>query len=184
MIRLCVFAVIMAMVEPVCGQTLAQRSVSASIPVALQCVRSASGGNKEITWQTDYGSSAREISRSLTYDCSVRWNGKSPTNGVLKVWFIGSPAAGGKDLVVDSQYFELDLVPAASQTKKVRSEEVDVSKANYVALGIKDRDGIKLKGCVVQLFIGDALARAYASLGQWQKLSWSTDVEAAISEVK
>lgn len=154
------------------AQTMAQKSAAAKLPVTLNCVRASSGGAKNITWQTSYGSESREIARTLTYDCAVRWNGRAPTNALLEVWFVGIPATGGKDMILDNKVFELTLNPASNCVTRVTSESIDHSKTDYVALGMKERDGAKLRGCVVQLIIADEVTRVYASLGHLKDAAW------------
>ncbi len=102
-------------------QTIDQQKMTSKTPVTLSCVRAAAGGSNKVTFQTDYGSQAREIMRTLTYTCAVRWTGRSPTNAVLDVWFVGIPASGGKDMILDNQNFPISLMPMSNTVVNVTS---------------------------------------------------------------
>ena len=75
-------------------------------------------------------------------------------------------------MILDNKTYDLILNPLSNCVTRVTSETIDHSKADYVALGIKDRDGAKLRGCVVQLIMGEQVIRAYTSLGHLKDAAW------------
>ena len=155
-------------------QSAKQRAISSATPVTLSCVRASSGGSNKITWQTDYGSSAREITRTCTYTCSVRWSGRQITNAVLEAWFVGIPGdGGGTEMILDNQTIPITLKPGAGTITNVTSVAIGNDKATYAALGEKDVAGAQLRGCVVQLIMGDSVVRSYTSQSHLQKASWN-----------
>jgi hypothetical protein len=170
-----VFALMSAVLTSPCfSQTAKQRTVSARTPVNLACVRVASGGSNKITWQTDYGSQAREIARTSTYTCTVRWSGKTPTNAVLDVWFVGVPGEGGaKELALDRKSVPVDLFPGSNTVISITSSPIRNDKATYAALGEKDTSGAQLRGCVVQLIMAGEVVRVYSSQSHLVKSAWS-----------
>ena len=171
-ITICIILLSMAAISS-SAQTMAQRALAAKTPVNLQCVRASSGGSNRVTWRTSYGSSAREISRTATYTCRVRWSGRAATNAVLDVWFVGVPGeGGGKEIILDNKVVHVDLLPSSTVSVDVTSEEVGNDKATYVALGMKDVSGAQLRGCVVQLIMGDAVVRTYSSQSHLAAAAW------------
>jgi len=155
------------------AQTAEQRAISSRTPVNMQCVRAASGGSNRVTWRTSYGSSAREISRTATYTCRVRWSGRAATNAVLDVWFVGVPGeGGGKEIILDNKTVPIDLMPSSNVVVNVTSDEVGNDKATYVALNQKDVSGAQLRGCVVQLIMGDSVVRTYSSQSHLAAAAW------------
>lgn len=183
MTKLTILLAILASAVSMQAQTMEQRKLSARIPVTLNCVRASSGGSKRITWATNYGSGTRENARSLTYDCTARWNGKTPTNTVLDVWFVGLPANGGKDIILENKLVNIMLNPSSNCVTSVTSAEIEHSKTDYAALGIREREGAKLRGCVVQLIMGGEVIRAYSSLGHLSQASWKTPFGSSTSGV-
>lgn len=155
------------------GQSAKQRTISSATPVTLSCVRAASGGSNRITWQTDYGSSAREITRRCTFTCAVRWSGRQATNAVLDVWFVGIPGdGGGEEMILDNQSVPITLTPGFNAVTNITSAAIGNDKTTYAALGVKDATGAQLRGCVVQLLMGDSVVRAYSSQSHLQKAAW------------
>ena len=156
------------------AQSIAQKSRNASIPVNMSCVRRSAGGAKNITWKTNYGSGERDINRSLTYETTIRWSGRTATNAVLDVWFVGTPARGGEDLILDNKTVDLVLHPSSNCVTRVTSDEINHRKTDYVALGIKEREGFRLRGCVIQLIMEGEVVRSYSPLGHLQREMWNT----------
>jgi len=158
------------------AQTIKQRMAASSLPITMSCVRSSAGGSNRITWQTDYGSQARDISRSLTYTCNLKWSGKQATNAVIDVWFVGVPGDGGegKEIILDNNRIEVSLSPGMSWSTNVTSVIVENNKTNYAAIGIKETSGSKLRGCVIQLLMDGNVVRCYSSEGHLQKAAWLT----------
>lgn len=167
--RLLLFIMVFAGIAA--AQSMEQRLLASKNPVVFDVVRSAAGGDKNVVWQDSDGSTAREINRSLTYDCKIRWGGKEPKEAMLRVYFLGG--AGASDSVLDLYEEKLTMNPNSNMLVRVMSGEIHQSKANYNALGIKDRDGEKLRGAVAQLLIDGKIIRAYSSLPQWRGRAWN-----------
>ena len=163
------------------GQSLSDRAKASSVPINLRCVRVASGGFNEVVWQSDDGSFGRDIGRSLTYDCTLRWSGRMATNALLQVYYIAKPANGGNDFVIEEQIHDFTLVPGSNTVIRSTSALIGQKQDTYAEFNVKDNEGSKLRGAVVRLYIGGGLVRTYCSLSQWQKLSWADNFETALS---
>ncbi len=163
------------------AQSLSDRARIGTVPVTMSCVRRAAGGAKNITWQTDYGSGERETNRTLTYEATVRWSGRAATNALLDVWFVGTPASGGKDIILDEQCLDLVLNPASNCVTRITSEEIAHRKTDYAAIGITEREGARLRGCVIQLIMAGNVIRAYSSLNHLQRIMWDTPFDESLA---
>jgi len=104
----------------------------------------------------------------------VRWFGKQPTNALLEVWYVGVPGegGGGKEMILDNQTVPIWLDCGTVTTTNITSSEIGNDKATYAALGERDVSGAQLRGCVIQLIMGDNVIRTYSSQAHLQKASW------------
>jgi len=163
------------------GQSMSDLAKASSSPINLRCARVATGGFNEVVWQADDGSSGRDIGRSLTYDCTLRWSGRFATNALLQVYYIAKPAVGGNDFVIEEQRYLFPLISGSNTVIRSISALIGQTQDTYTEFNIRNYAGAKLRGVVVRLHIGGELVRTYCSLSQWQKMSWASNFETALS---
>jgi hypothetical protein len=165
----------------VLGQTLAERAKASLVPVHLSCVRVASGGFNEIAYQGVDGSVGRDIARTLSYECSLRWSGFHKANATLQVFFIARPAVGGYDFVIEEQQHPVFLVRGSNVVVCATSSLIEQRKDRLPEFNIRDYEGAKLRGVVVRLIMGGKPVRVYASQSQWQQAGWAVKFEEALA---
>lgn len=177
--RILIISLLIAGSTAATAQTMMQRKRIMTTPLRFRAVRSKAGGDKKITWQTDYGSQARKNSRTLTYACQASWNGATPTNFTCQAyWIATTPKAG--DFVIDITYELPELTPRRTTKWTMTSPEITEDKANYAALGEKTCYGAKLKGVIIRMVDNSETPNkhplaVYATSSQYKKHGWKSD---------
>lgn len=123
----------------------------------LTLVSNASGRTTDEMWETSWGSYDKDVYRSRKLTATVKAD--SAGEAVLEVHWIGSIAgyASKKGVVLVSKK-PVTLAANTPQSHEFAALFVE-SDANYEALGVRDRNGIKYAGWVARLVTttGDVL---------------------------
>ncbi len=102
----------------------------------------------------------------------------------IKAFFIGE-ASGNRDLVVDTKTADVSLEPGKIARTTLQSEEIGEQSYTYYYSTSHDRvSGAKLKGVIVQAWIGDEMVSSWGSLNQWKKFADLPDVVKVMGELK
>lgn len=126
--------------------------------VKLTSVSNAIGKVTDQSWETSWGSYDKEVFRSRGVTITVV--ATQPGKGILEMHWIGSKAgrASNREVVVFSKK-EVELVAGEPQTHEFAALFVE-SDAKYVALGHRDRDGLKYAGWVARVISPEGLELA------------------------
>jgi len=119
----------------------------------LSTVSNAAGKTTDKKWEMSWGSYDKEVFRSRAVVVTVVSD--TPGNAVLEVHWIGSQAgrAGNRGIVLAEKE---ELVLKAREPVSLEFAALFVENdAKYVALGTRDRDGIKYAGWVVRVLGAD-----------------------------
>ncbi len=147
--------------------------------IFMRCTRVGQSGDTSSVWYYD-----RSKKRSLAYGIELRVLGKQQKQVKIKAFFIGE-ASGNRDLVVDTKTADVSLEPGKIARTTLQSEEIGEQSYTYYYSTSHDRvSGAKLKGVIVQAWIGDEMVSSWGSLNQWKKFADLPDVVKVMGELK
>ncbi len=145
----------------------------------MRCTRVGQSGDSSGQWYYD-----RNKKRSLTYGVELRVLGDEPRPVMLKAFYIGE-ASGNRDLVVDTKEQAVTLEPGKIARVTLQSDEIEEQTYYYFSMRGRERiSGAKLKGVIIQAWVGSTLVSSWASLSQWRKYADLPDVVKELGEMK
>ncbi len=144
--------------------------------VFMKCVRVGQGGDTSGDWYYD-----RNKKRSLSYGVELRVMGDQQQPVTVKTFFIGTISSNNKDAVVDKKEENVVLEPGKITRITLQSKDVE-EFTNYYYSGSRV-GGAKLKGIMVQVWIGDDIVQSFVSVNQWKKFAEVPDVVKQMGEL-
>lgn len=155
------------------------RSSDGKTAIFMRCTRVGQSGDTSGVWSFD-----RSKKRALAYGIELRVLGEQQKPAKIKAFFIGE-ATDNRDLVVDSKSAEVVLEPGKITRATLQSEEIEEQSYYYFSSLSRERiTGAKLKGVIIQAWIGDELVSSWVSLNQWKKYAELPDVVKVMGELK
>jgi len=143
--------------------------------VFMKCVRVGQGGDTSGYWYYD-----RNKKRSLSYGAELRGMGDQQKAVTVKAFFVGS-ISNNRDVVVDKKENNVLIEPGKISRISLQSNEVEEYTGYYYS-GSRI-SGAKLKGVIIQVFLGDEIVASFVSLNQWKKFAEATDVAKQMGEL-
>lgn len=132
-------------------QTLSEAQLQRKYPTTLKVTKVEQSRTKNNTFKTDYGSKDYEYDKQLSYTILFQYRGKGEQTFTIDWKFIGADLAQKNKLVVFDSGSKSVTVTNDIQKIDISCEKQKSRKANYVALGLKEREGINPKGIVVSV---------------------------------
>jgi len=142
-------------------------------PVSLTAKIMKQNSKKDTQFKTDYGSSIVDKTRQNSYECTIRWLGKS--NITAQVEYIFMMSDGGKATPVDPCTIDVELEASKTQIVKIESPAVTQNDTKLVAIGEYSKDGLNIKGLVIRLKRDGEIIRVWTSDGTWTKHAWKKE---------
>lgn len=144
--------------------------------VFMKCVRVGQGGDTSSDWYYD-----RNKKRSLSYGVELRVMGDQPQPVTLKSFFIGTMSSNNHDAVVDKKEEKVVLEPGKISRISLQSKEVE--EFTYYYYSGSRINGAKLKGIIVQVWIGEEIVQSFVSVNQWKKFAEVPDIVKQMGEM-
>lgn len=152
------------------AQSKEQRQKANEFKCSFSAKLLSQNGTRLEHWRTDYGSYDKSKKRGQSYQYSIRLNSSTQETFTVETYFMA--ANGQKTYACASNSMDIVLNRGFTTNVVVNSPLIYSRKAEYKALGYREKEGGKIVGIIGRLKKDNVIIKTYCTMSPWNKISW------------